>query len=249
MELEELLKKLAEHPADAVAEKMQNLVSPVWQKVFNKGHSVATEKAKQKETELEGKVNEISAKLKEAETQAEELRSKAPDLAKLQADYANKVRALEEKHREDLSVRDNALIKAKRDAVLTDLRRNLSTKLEQDYVLTRLERSDMAKRIKVDADGKVEFLQEDGVTPIIGSKDKDELSILAEEIITKAPNTMKLSNMDRGGNASNGDGGGSGKTKDKYDKIREEVKAKQAATARPTPNELGKRLGHSTTTV
>ena len=211
-------------PADFATE-LKETAQPLYQKLYNAGHSDATKSSKQKQADLEKQLADEQAAKQAAEEQAAELREKQPDIAKLNEQWQAKLAAQKKKDDERYEQEKTARQTEREARKKSDLKAAL-TGLDPAYIEIAAERH--ADRIRYGEDGKVQLLEENSEVPVQLGDGKTPFVALADEIKGKADPRWHLSNADRGSGTEGGSGAG-GSTL--YERIRAEQKAKQEQEA------------------
>lgn len=242
MDLNELIQKLGEHPKDQVVTALKSGAHPVFQEVFNAGHSTATEQAKTDKQALETQLADVKADLDKATTRVQELEEKAPDVAKVREQYQTEITDLKTKHEQELEDRDQRLRNERMGRAVSDLRTKLVERgVDGEYAQVKVERADVRARLRHNDDGQLEVLQAGKEIPFQPADGKNALDLLADEIREGTDPKWITSNADRG----SGTGGGGGRPGgDMFDRIRKETKEREKAQGARSPEE---RLGLSRT--
>lgn len=246
MELKELIEELAKKPKDQVVTALKEHGHPVFQEVFNLGHSKATADAKAEREALEASLSETKADLGKAQGRVKELEEKAPDAAKLREQYEQEVEGLKAKHKGELEERDTRLRDERMERAVTDLKSKLiAAGLDPEYAEVKVDKSEVRQRLRHSDKGELEVLQNGKEIPFTPADGKSGLDLLAAEIREGTDPKWISSKADRGSDTgtSRGSGAGSGL----FDRIRDETKKREdGRTSQSSPEErLGQAVGAS----
>lgn len=195
---------------DDATKALKDSAQPVFQAVFRKGHGTAQadyEGENGKLTKALAEAAALKTRAETAEQQLVEVSKKAPDAEKLNKDWQAKLDAKDQ----ELEVERKARKQEREARKLSDLQANL-TGLDPEYA--RFKASEHADRLHVKDDGTVELREKDSQVPVQIPHGKTPYQVLAEEIVTKAPAALRVSNADSGGGTSGGGGGGKPSDKD-----------------------------------
>jgi DNA polymerase III gamma/tau subunit len=218
-QLLEAIKNPTSENAKTAAAALKKLAQPIYQAVFNQGHSAATEKADATETELKASLEEAQKQAKEAQAKVDEMKKGSPDVAKITEQYEAQITELKEKHkaekRELVTKAENASLEVHRKAAVDRLvEKHDIPRLVAEVLLERAENS---SRLKL-KDGKLQILQAGKDIPIVVDAEQDPLDVYTAELAGAVPAGLKVSNSDRGaGSTSTSTGSGSGG----YDPVKE----------------------------
>lgn len=252
MNLEELIRQLLAHSDHKeVVAALQAHAQPIWQLVWNAGHKRASDEGKTKKAELEARIAELDGELGTARTTISDLEKKQPDLAKIRADHAAELQKVRDRAKADLDALNGKLTGERKRVAMATLKDKLGKGLDPDYAEVQVAKLEAAGRIRFREDGGVEVLQADGATPYAPATGQDPLDLLTAEVVKAAPPKFQVGSADRGaggpaagGAAGSGASGGAGNggPKTAFDRIRDEVKAKET-TAAPAAGSAAQRLG------
>lgn len=210
-QLLEAIKNPTSENAKAAATALKKLAQPIYQAVFNTGHSEATEKAKTTEKELTEKLEAEQERASKAEKKAKDLEAGAPDVAKVTEQFEQQITELKEKHKAE----KKALEQKAQDAALEIHRAKAVDKLVEQgvnrtYAEVLMEREANRNRLKLDKDGKLQILQAGKDIPIVVDAEQSPLDVFTAELAGATPAELKTSNGDRGaGSTSATTGSGS----------------------------------------
>jgi hypothetical protein len=253
MTLDEAISFIAQQNAEEVTTAMQKSANAVWQNIFNKGHSTATVAARTEKDQLTGKVTSLETAVAEKEIKIKELETKSPDVAAIHRQYQEKITGMENTHRTELANRDGVIATSRKSAVKSAIRKEAEKLgLDPDWLELQMDKPENDRRIVVKADGSYEIMQPEGNIPLMPAGEDKPETLIAKEILAKAPDKWKNVQTDSGaGINSNLPGGGQKKAAGtaKYDKIREDAKKAAADRKAVTPATLGERMGMTKTTT
>lgn len=245
--LQEAIDVLAASPKDEAIKLLHEKAQAIWQGIFDKGHGVATEKAKTDIGIIETKVTDLDTKLKAAEAKVVQLSTTNPDVAKLQQEFGTKLEEKEKAHKLELQGLKDQMAGTTRAGALS----TLETKLIADgvnpkYAKVLVNDPEVQKRIVVkEGSNSVTVLQKGASTlEMVPADGHSALDLLRTELFEAAkkdaPNLINVTG-DRGvGGIKDGDAAPAG---DLFDKIRKQVKDEQSTKAAASGEiELEKRL-------
>jgi hypothetical protein len=240
MTLVELMAELMKLDRTEVVTGLQTYAQPLYQVVFDKGHSTATTRHVTEKTTLEATIAGLSEQIRLKDEALKLANEKAPEIATLRQQHEAAIRDLQTKHEAKLKETNDVLTSERRDRAISELRLALDEAgVNPIYSEVLSLKPDVQKRIRITADGKREVLQADSEIPFAPAKGKSDVSLLAEELATTVPPEFVVSRVDRGSESRGGRGGGpAGATM--YDKIRSDAEARQKTG---TPKPLAERLG------
>jgi hypothetical protein len=245
-ELEKALALLLGHTDRAsVLKLMHEKAQPLWQDVFNRGHSEATQSGKKDLEKKDAEIAGVRAELDASKAKVKELEGKTPELAAVHDQYkvqitelTNKITALQDAEKSAAKANKIAGIK---EAVLTKLK---SLKVNETYAKALLRDPDVESRITLTDDGSPMIMQKGKTIPIIAADGTSPADVFAEELFQGVPNELRNAPKGRGPGVREGsEGGGTG---NKYDEIRESAKAELAAK-HPKVKTAAERLGMTST--
>ena len=235
MDLEALIAELMKQDRGAVLTALQNKAQPLFQAIFDKGHSEATGRLSTKVTEAETKLKTLEGELTKAKEQVDTLSKDKPDVQK----YMDRVTALETEISKTKEQAAADLTNERVDRRFADLRASLlAKKVDPDYAEVIIGKADVRGRI-VSRENKIEVIGPNGIpfTPVEG---KSGLDLLTEELITKVPPKFIASGVDRGAGII--EGGPAPGGANHFDAIRAEVNARKPSGPTGIPA-IEQRLG------
>ncbi|HYG66112.1 MAG TPA: hypothetical protein VD838_00585 [Anaeromyxobacteraceae bacterium] len=214
MDREQLLEALKDpSTADAktVAKALQKHAQPIYQEIFNRGHSQATEKLTAEKEAVEAQLEAAEEKATKAEAKAKKLEEGSPDVAKVTEQFQQEIADLKEKHKLEKKALETKVV----DVQLQTYREKAIAKLvaadvDPAYAEVLLERQANRDRLKLDKDGKLSILQAGKDIPIAAEDGTDALDAFVQELAGATPANFKTSNGDRGAGATNAASGGAG---------------------------------------
>lgn len=231
MDIREILGQLAEADADEVAAALKEKLQPVYQTIFNRGHSTATERASTREESLNELLNAEREKRQKLEREIDELRDKTPDAQEQRKQYEARIAELEDEMKAlKESSKERVRNVIKRGAV-ADLQATLvSMGVDPDYAEVLVSKPGTQARIAVNGDDEGEqfeiaVMQEGREIPI---QTDNPIKAYAEELRKSVPSKFIVSTADRGGETG---GGGAGGSRSTFDRIREEARKRSEAGA------------------
>jgi uncharacterized phage infection (PIP) family protein YhgE len=234
--LEELLAELNKLDRNQVVTGLQTHAQPIFQVIFDRGHSTATATAKAERTTLDAQLASLQEQIRQLTDQNRQLSDKAPEAAALRKQHEDAIAVLRKEYEDKLKEKDGLVAQERMNNALANLRGKLlggSSKLDEDYAAVLVAKPELAKRLRFTSDGKVEVLQADSATPLAAPQGKDGLDLLADELKAAAPTKFVTVESDRGGGAPPAGGGAAGAGKgDMYERIRTEATARREATSK-----------------
>lgn len=241
-ELKDLLQQVRDLNPDAetFATTIKEIAQPLYQVVFNRGHSTATQSLKQEKDTLEANLATANTRVTQLTTDLETERKKSPDVASVREQYEGQVTQLKEQLKEAKRTHATDVKSLLHDQQLAALKVKLAGKLDADYIDIQAEKH--KQRIQVAEDKKITVLQDGQNIPIASD---DPISALADEIVQKSPAKFVVSGVGAGAGVNNGAGAGGG-TKTVFDRVRDDAKKTQRVTTQGKTAD--QKLGMVTTT-
>lgn len=231
-QFEALAKKFEPAQLPDIKKVVQTHMHAVFQDINDGGRAAANSQSKARIVELEETSTTAKAAADAAAKELKELREKNPDAAAQIRAAEEKVERLKEKHKAEKDEPKQQVQAERQSRANGDLVRELvASGIDPEYAGAVLaQRTDVKERVRVKEDGSVEVLQagnkELTITPAEG---RSALSHLAEELVAKVDDKWKVSNINRGPAFDGLPKGGAG---NKFDQIRESVKAAEKAGVR-----------------
>lgn len=183
--------------------EIKNANQTAFQAIYRGGFKEAETRYKPRASEADERVAEAERKLAEAEEKVRELTDKSPDVAKINAEWADKLTKAKDKAAADLAtVRAEAdtVRRSHRDSLLRlELTRQGLDPLYVDTALTK-----HGDRIRANATG-YELVEAGGETPVQLDGDSTPFAALAKEIADAADPRWKVS-AQSGGAGDRGEG-------------------------------------------
>lgn len=213
---------------EILVKTLQKEAQPVFQAIFDRGHSDAAQRAKVK---LEESNNALT--LRDQELQAERDRVRAlqadkPDVAKVEKQYQDTIADLKEKHKRERDKLSQQVSTERSSRVKSDLLAAVTGReVDPDYAAIQVER--VANRLRFTDDGKLEVLAEGKDIPLMPGDGETPIGLLAKEIRDRTPPKFLISRADTGSGVQNGTNSSTGMAGSKalfYARQREEVRAK-----------------------
>lgn len=244
MTLEELLAELNKLDRAQVVTGIQTHAQPLYQAIFDKGHSTSTAANSAKVTELNGTLASLQEQIKAKDAEITQLQSKTPGAEELRRTYETQVADLQKKNKEATDELKATLWEERKTRVQTDLQMKLvSQGVDADYAAVLVLKPEVQKRIrKAPETGQPEILQADGGVPLAAPAGQTPLDVLVGELSAAAPAKFKTVDSDRGSSTdSGGPGGGKGNF---FEGIRKDAKARAEAATTSNGGKSGmERLG------
>lgn len=244
-ELKDLLNQIRDLNPDAetFATQLKEISQPLYQVVFNRGHSTATASNGDKVTQLETQLAAANTRATQLTTDLENERKKTPDVAAVREQYEGQVAQLQQQLKDANKAHKTEVKDLLHSAQVAAVKVKLAGRLDADYIDIQAEKH--KGRIQVADDRKVTILQDGQNIPIASD---DPVAALADEIVQKSPAKFVLSSVGAGGGSNNGSGAGAGAGggKDVFSRVREDAKKTQIVT--PPGKSATEKLGMTATT-
>lgn len=187
-------------------EALKDGAHPLFQSVFRKGYGTAQgeyEGETGKLTKAQAEAAAAKARAEKAEADLTEARSKTPDVDKLHADYGTKLKEKDDAIAAERTARENE----RKARIRSDLRAELGVINDSGYADYLA--STHIDRLTPKDDGTVELLEAAGSSvPVQVPQGKTPYKVLAEDILKDVAPDKKRSDVDAGGGAQGGSGGG-----------------------------------------
>lgn len=249
MELEELFTALMAHSdRKAVVKGLHEHAQPIYQLIFNRGHTAATSKGEEKATSLEEKITKLEADLAAAEKRAKEAESKTPDAAAIRAELTQQLEAERAKHRDDLKALREAHKGTLQEREISNLQRLLvEAGVEKRYAKVLAADPDVRKRLKIEDNGTLTVLQagKDAI-PVAVDEGKDPMSVLVAELKAETPAEFVTTGIDPNGSGERRTPGSGANAGDSayFDGLRKSAEeARKAAAPAAGADPLAQRMG------
>lgn len=240
MTLQELLAELSKLDRTEVVNGLQSQAQPIYQAIFDKGHSVARTTYDAKKGELETQITSLTSQLQQKDAELKTANEKAPEIATLRQQHEAQIRDLQSKHEAKIKEKDDALSAERRDRWITDLRVKLvEAGVDAEYAEVLSLKPDVQKRIRLGTGGVLEVLQSEGEVPFAPAKGKTGIDLLADELAAAAPPKFVVSKADRGSETKPGSKGGPAGGSF-YDDIRKQAEERNK---QPDRKPLAERMG------
>lgn len=245
MPLAELIAKLIEAfnaNADDVITALQATAQPIYQRVFDKGHSTGLQKGRDEKKTADADVTRLTSELAAANTSLTELRNKTPDVQTITTQFQNEITALKNTHKAELqTARDKSrTTEVKRQATILETK--LKSKVNPLYAKLLVQDLEVLKRINPRDDGSVEVMQAGKEIPYSPAEGQDPIDLLVDELVKAAPTDYRLAEGDEGSGIQSGPAGT--QSKSRFDKIRDDKKKQIAGQeADKTIKSLDEKLG------
>lgn len=235
MTLAEIIAKLVElfnANGDEVVTALQTSAQPVYQRIFDKGHSTGLTKGRDEKKTTDAEVTRLTSELETANASLTELRSKTPDVQKVTEQFQTEIRDIKEKHKGEIKAERERSREIEINRQMTLLKTKLEKKVNPLYAKLLTQDLDIRKRIHPKDDGAVEVMQAGKEIPFSPAEGQDPIDLLVDELVKAAPTDYRLAEGDEGSGVQNGPAGAPRKTS--FDKIREnkqkELKGKETGT-------------------
>lgn len=248
----ELVKQVADAAAspedrEILVRELQRQAQPVFQIIFDKGHSDATTRTKPKLDDLEAKLTTRDAELKTERENLKTLKAEKPDLAKIHADYQTTIADLTNKSKQETEALKGQVATERLSRAKSDLKSDLTAKgVDPIYADVLAERTVAQNRIRFTADGKTEVMAQGKEIPLTPGEGKTAIGLLAEELHATVDPRFILSRADSGsGLRGTVSIGAAGSKAAFYAEQRKQVKEKYGTgEARPSgASALNERMG------
>lgn len=214
-------------PDEKIAEALQSDAHGVFQTIYDKGHSNATERSTSRTKELETELATAKGNLTKAQEQLEEYRKKAPDSEKLREQYERDLEKIQQEHEEKVKTIESKLVNEREKRHFSELKAHLvdgKQRLDPDYADVLTQKEEVRKRIKFTEDGELEVLQAGKEIALAPADGVSPLALLAEELKKNAPKKFILVEGDRGAGAGGEAGSGGGFFGNYRERLEEERK-------------------------
>lgn len=135
MTLAELLQQIVSlNPAPKeFADALKQSAQPLFQEVFNRGHSTAAQDDRTKLTELEQKVQTLESERTNLTQQIETLKSEKPDVARITSEFEAKIAEANTRADQARKEARDMVARAHEDIAVAQLRSKLAGKLVPEY--------------------------------------------------------------------------------------------------------------------
>lgn len=214
MTIAEIIAQLAAAATDdakrqEVVTALHSTMQPVYQVIFNKGHGQGMAAQSEKLTAAEAAKTAAEQSATALKTQLEEATKKGtPDVEAIRTQHAQDLERIQKEAKEkadglEAKLRDERTARAK-----ADLKAALKGKVVDDFVDVAVERAALQGRIRHREDGSTFVVQAGTEVELQAPAGRTALELLAEEIHTAAPATLRLSTADQGGGTTTAAGGG-----------------------------------------
>lgn len=231
-----------------IASRLQSDGHGVFQVIYDRGHSAATERGNSRTDELEKELAEEREKLESTETQLTEEREKHPETEELRSEYQEEIREVRAESDEKISSLEKQLVNERRERAHSDLKAMLTSgqrHLDADYADVLTNKSDVRDRLRFDEDtGSLEVLQAGKQIALAPADGVSPLALLSKELKESAPSKFVEVSSDAGSGSREGGGAGNGSGGffSNYRKELEEKRESEKESA-PRANEAKKRMG------
>lgn len=207
MELNELIQELAKLDLATVVKALHEGAQPIYQAVFDKGHSVATERWETKVQAAEEAKKAAEKRATTAEAKVTELEAKTPDVAKVRSDYEAELKRVQSEAATQVATMKGSVTAERLARGTADLKALLvGLGLDRDYAGMKAEQAQ--GRFRFTETGSLEVLKAGTEIPLQAADGKSPLDLLAKELYDAADAKWKASNGDRGSGTGGGGGGG-----------------------------------------
>jgi hypothetical protein len=244
--LSELLAKFNADKAGVFAALMGK-AHGLYQMAFDAGHRVAHAAQSEKITALETKVTDAERDKKAAEKKLDELQKQTPDVAKVTADFQQEIVTLKETHKNELAAEKAKRAESDHKRAMSDLKSKLERLVKPALAKILVQDEEIKKRVKVNADGTYEAMQDGKTIPFSPADGKDALDLLAAEIAEKQEADWRIVDGDEGSGVRTGSTT-TGKASTVFDKVREKKAAEVKKQAEAPKRSLETALGMSVPT-
>lgn len=246
MDLKELIAKLVEQftaNGDEVVTALQTSAQGLYQRVFDKGHSVGLQKGRDEKKTSDAEVTRLTTELETANASLKELRDKAPDVATVTAQFQREIADLKQANKDAIAAERKRSRDIEVNRQATILQQKLEKKLVPLAAKLLVKDPDVLARIHPKDDGSIEVMQAGKEIPFSPAKGQDALDLLVEDLVKNEPTDHRRAETDEGSGLQNGSSSTGGKNT--FDRIREQKKAeidkraKQAEGIKSLDEKLG----------
>lgn len=195
---------------DEAAESLKTEAHPVYQRVFNAGHSTAKSKADGDKQTFETELTEAKEEAERLKTELDELKEKTPDRAAIDAQWQQKLDREKAKIQEQL---DAATQKVGRLTTDTTVEKSENALLGAGIRprMAKLLAKEAAGRISYDEQGNAVLKEAGSDIPVQVPTGKSAFQVLAEQEKAAADPADLVSKADSGGGTDGGGNGGDSK--------------------------------------
>lgn len=222
---------------DEAADALKNDAHPVYQRVFNAGHSTAQSAAKTEKATLEQQIATAKEEAATLQTQLDELKDKVPDRAQIDAQWQQKLDREKKALQDQIDAANSKVARLTTDTTVEKAENALLAAGIRPR-LAKLLAKDAASRIKYGEDGSPALYEAGSEIPIQVPAGKTAFQVLAEQEKAAADPADLVSQADSGGGAGAGGGGGSNKWQQ-----RREALQKEREGQKPSGPSVEERLG------
>ena len=212
--------------AEDFSAALKETAQPLYQKVFNLGHSTATAAAKTDKAELERQLTAEREAKEAAEQEATELKANTPDRAAIDAQWQAKLEREKKPLQEKLDAAEQKVARLTTDTVQEKVH-NALLAVGLRPRMAGLLAKDRASRIRFDESGNPQLMEPGGDIPVQIPTGKTVFQVLAEQEKSAAEPEDILVHGDSGSGRQGGSGGATGKT---AQQIEDEKRASGAYT-------------------
>jgi HPt (histidine-containing phosphotransfer) domain-containing protein len=204
-QLQELLSS-AEASADEIASAIKAASQPVYQQIFDKGHSAATA-AKSSDIEtLQAEREQLQQERDALQSDLQELKKSTPDLDKWREEKEQALQRKEQEWKERYEGLQDKYHGEKRSAVRTGLVSELERRGLDSWTAQKAVDDSTLKRVRVEDDG-LRFYQTDGETPLAVDSRDDAIKVLADEVYSQVPESLRKGPRQSFGGSKGGSAG------------------------------------------
>lgn len=238
----------ADVPEAKIVEVIQKNAHPVFQIIYDRGHSTATEAGNRKVTDLESQLEKLKKDHETATQALADERRKHPDTDTIRTQYEEREQELKAEHEKAVAELNGKLQNERLNTARQTLKGYLTSgerRLDPDYADVQLDKSELRERFRHRDDGTLEVLQAGKQIALVPADGVSPLELLAKELKDAAPSKFVEVHSDRGA-GSQGNGGSSGGAGGFFGKYREELKKERENKPTSVPDgeaEAKKRLG------
>lgn len=201
-QLQDLLQgKDAEEAASLIKEASQ----PLYQHIFDKGHSTAVAAKAQEMDSLKEERDAFKGKAETLQADVKDLKANTPDLEEWRQKKEDALLQKEKEWKDRFEDLQQQYHGEKRQAIRSGLVAQLQQKGLDEWTAQRaVDDGSLSKRVKVQ-DGTIRFYQKDGETPLAVDSRDEAVSVLAADYYGSVPESLRTGPKQSFGGAGTGD--------------------------------------------
>ena len=191
-------------PAD-VAKAIKEASQPVYQAIFDKGHSTAVAAKSEDLKVLQDEKESLQSTVSSLQSDLKELKSNTPDLDKWREEKEAALQRKESEWKEKYTNLQDQYHGEKQEAVRAGVVQQLTARgLDEWTAKKAVDGGSLSKRVKVQ-DGDLKFYQQDGQTPLAVDSREEALNVLAGDFFNEVPKALRKGPSQEFGGAGNGE--------------------------------------------